>query len=140
MSPARAFVIDDADQAAGDPKLEEWLQHFYNATKAAALPVLIAARKPPALWGLGLKDIETRLKSCMTVHLEEPDDDLIRGLFLKLFADRQLLVETGVIEYLAQRVDRTAGAVRQTVTLLDEASLEAGRKISIPFAQKILYK
>jgi len=137
-SPAPAFALDDADRAAGNAAHEEWLQHFYNATKAAQIPVLVTARTPPVQWGLGLRDIETRLKSCPSVGLKEPDDDLMRGLLLKLFADRQLLVETGVVEYLAQRVDRTGAALRQLVEMLDDAALETGRKISIPFVQKLV--
>lgn len=135
---APAYAIDDADECAGDVAAQEWLQHFYNATKAAGFPVLLTAKTPPAGWGLTLRDIETRLKSGPSVGLHEPDDELMRGLFLKLFADRQLLVETGVVDYLAARVDRTGSAVKQMVSLLDEAALETGRKISIPFAQKTL--
>ena len=145
-APAPAFALDDADQCANRSGLDaaqkaatqEWLQHFYNATKAAQIPLLLTARTPPAQWGLSLRDIETRLKSCPAVQLHEPDDDLLRGLLLKLFRDRQLMVEAGVVEYLAQRTDRTGAAIRALVARLDEASLEAGRKISIPFVQKLL--
>lgn len=135
---AKAYVLDDAQLIAGDTEAEEWLQHFYNATKAENIPLLIAAPKPPAEWGLGLRDILTRLKSCQTVALKEPDDVLIHGLLLKLFQDRQLLVDVGVVDYLAPRLERTGTAVRETVRALDEAALEGHRKISIPFVQKVL--
>jgi chromosomal replication initiation ATPase DnaA len=135
---APAFALDDADACVGDPAQEEWLQHFYNATKAASLPVLLTALHPPALWGLGLRDIETRLKSCVSASLHEPDDALMRGLLMKLFSDRQLMVEVGVVDYLSARLERTTAAVRDAVAQLDEAALGEGRKISIPFAQKVL--
>lgn len=135
---SKAFALDDVDRVAGDQEREEWLQHFYNATKAASLPVLMTSCVPPAAWGLTLRDIETRLKSCVTVMLHEPDDELMRGLFLKLFRDRQLMVDAGVVEYLVQRVDRAGTAIRRVVAELDEASLEKGHKISIPFVQKYL--
>lgn len=136
--PAQAFALDDADQVAGDAAREEWLQHLFNATKAAGCNLLLTARAAPALWGLKLRDIETRLKSALTVSLKEPDDELRRGLLLKLFADRQLLVEAGVVDYLAARLERTGTAIRKAVETLDEAALETKRKISVPFAQKIL--
>lgn len=135
---AKAYVIDDADLIAGDAEAEEWLQHFYNATKAENIPLLLSSTKAPAEWGLGLPDILTRLKSCQTVALKEPDDMLIHGLLLKLFQDRQLMVDVGVVDYIAARLERTGTAVRVAVTALDEAALEGRRKISIPFAQKIL--
>ncbi|MGE4351865.1 MAG: DnaA/Hda family protein [Bdellovibrionales bacterium] len=137
-SDAKAVALDNVDRFAGDKEVEEWLQHFYNATKAAGIPVLMTARTAPAAWGLTLRDIETRLKSCLSVALKEPDDELMRGLFVKLFRDRQLMVEAGVVEYLAQRVDRTGTAICGVVAALDEASLQQSRKISIPFVQKIL--
>ncbi len=137
-SPAPAFALDDADGCVGNSEQEEWLQHFYNATKEAGLPVLLTALQPPAQWGLSLRDIETRLKSCACAALHEPDDALMRGLLMKLFNDRQLLVDAGVVDYLAARLERTTAAVRRTVLLLDEAALGEGRKISIPFVQKVL--
>lgn len=135
---AKAYVIDDVDLIAGDAEAEEWLQHFYNATKAESIPLLLSASKVPAEWGLGLRDILTRLKSCQTVALQEPDDMLIHGLLLKLFQDRQLMVDIGVVDYIAPRLERTGTAVRQAVETLDEASLEGRRKISIPFAKTVL--
>lgn len=137
-SPALAFALDDADGVVGDSEQEEWLQHFYNATKEAGLPVLMTASHPPVQWGLSLRDIETRLKSCACAALHEPDDALMRGLLVKFFSDRQLMVDAGVVDYLAARLERTTAAVRRVVTQLDEAALGEGRKISIPFVQKVL--
>ncbi len=133
-----AFVLDNADSVVGVAEKEEWLQHFFNATKEAGVPFLMATRRPPAQWGLRLRDIETRLKSCLSVEIFEPDDDLMRGLLLKLFADRQLRIESGVIDYLAARLERTGSALISAVEVLDEAALETGRKISTPFAQRAL--
>ncbi len=133
-----AFALDDAEAVVGDGEKEEWLQHLFNATKAAGCFLLMTASQPPAAWGLKLKDIQTRLKSCLSVALREPDDVLMRGLLLKLFADRQLMVEAGVVDYLASRLERTGTALRAAVEKLDEAALETKRKISVPFVQKTL--
>jgi len=137
-SNSLAYIIDDVDKIAGNKKAEEWLQHFYNATKDANIPLLLSAKTPPIEWGLSLRDILTRLKSCHTVFLKEPDDILIRGLLLKLFQDRQLLVDMNVIDYISSRLERTGNAIIVSVDKLDKAALEGHRKISIPFAQKIL--
>jgi chromosomal replication initiation ATPase DnaA len=133
-----ALALDDADKLAGDAQNEEWLQHLYNAARSAAIPFLLTAAAPPAAWGLKLPDIASRLKSCPLVALDEPDDALMRGLLMKQFADRQLRVEDGVIEYLARRLDRTGAAVREATALLDQAALAEGHKISIPFIQTVL--
>ncbi len=135
---APAYTLDDADGCAGCRREQEWLQHFYNATQAAGAIVLFTAQTQPQEWGLDLPDILTRLKSCPVATLKEPDDELMRGLLLKLFRDRQLLVDPGVVDYLAARLERTGTAVQAAVAALDVAALEGHRKISIPLAQKIL--
>lgn len=135
---ATAYVMDDADELIKTAEDQEWLQHFYNATRAEHTPFLIAARRPPSLWNLSLKDIETRLKSCHSVEIHQPDDDLMRGLLLKLFADRQLVVDSGVVEFLAARLDRTGATVIAAVDALDDAALENKQKITIPLAQRVL--
>lgn len=130
--------LDNADAIAGHPEHEEWLQHLYNATKAAGMPLLLTAKTPPAAWSLTLPDIASRLKSCATVEISEPDDDLLRAMLIKQFSDRQLLVETDVIDYLIPRLERTAAAIREAVTLLDKKALEQRRKITIPFIQECM--
>jgi len=57
-----------------------------------------------------------------------------------LFRDRQLMVEAGVVQYLATRIERTGAAILRLVCQLDEAALETGHKISVPFVQKVLAK
>jgi chromosomal replication initiation ATPase DnaA len=134
----QALVLDDADKIAGNAAHEEWLQHLYNAAQAAKTPLLLTASTPPPSWGLKLKDIESRLKSCPAIAMKEPDDELMRGMLLKLFADRQLLVESDVIDFLVPRIERTGTAVRQTIGLLDKQALEQGRKITVPFVSGVL--
>lgn len=137
-TPWRAFAFEGADRLAGSAQDEEWLQHLYNATKAANAPLLLTALAPPSAWRLALKDIDSRLKSCMAVEVGEPDDGLVRGLLLKQFADRQLLVEPDVIDYLVPRLERTGSAVRAIVRALDQQALAQRRKITVPFAQEVM--
>ncbi len=134
----KGLAFDDADRIAGNAAHEEWMQHVYNATQAARLPLLLTAEKAPAEWGLKLKDIESRLKSCPAIELKQPDDELMRGMLLKLFSDRQLLVEEDVIEYLSRHLERSGRTLLEAVDLLDKKALEKKRKITVPFVQEAL--
>lgn len=135
---ALPYTLDNADAVAGNAEHEEWLQHLYNATKTAGLPLVLAARAPSSAWSLSLKDIASRLNSCAHIGIREPDDGLIKDLLLKQFNDRQIKVDQDVIDYLATRLERTGSAIRQTVERLDTQALEAGRRITVPFVQAIL--
>lgn len=132
------LALDDARPVPGDAAAEEWLQHLFNATRSANLPLLLTALTPPGAWGLQLKDVASRLCSCQTAALHEPDDALFRALLVKQFGDRQLLVEDGVIEYLLRHLERTGAVARAAVALLDNKALETGRKISVALAQAVV--
>jgi len=136
--PAPALAFDDADRIAVNPDYEEWMQHLFNATKAAEIPLLLTARNPPGVWGLGLKDIDSRLKSCPAIAIKEPDDDLVRGMLVKHFSDRQLMVSADVIDFLVSRLERTGSAISFAIETLDKAALEQKRKITVPFVQHAL--
>ena len=53
-----------------------------------------APRRPP---GLGLPDLASRLRALPAVTLAAPDDALLRAVLVKLFADRQLAVDEGLL-------------------------------------------
>ena len=61
----------------------------------------------PADWRVGLPDLRSRLRMATPVALGEPDDELLRKVLVKLFADRQLVVEKAVIDYLLVRMERS---------------------------------
>ena len=72
------------------------------------------------------------------VRIEPPDDELIRVVLVKLFVDRQLAVDAHVIDYIAQRIDRSLDAARALVRSLDEAALAEGRRINRALAARLL--
>ena len=80
----------------------------------------------------------TRLRRMPLVSISPPDDALIKALFVKLFVDRQLVVDTTLVEYLCLRTERSFSAVRAIVERLDREALAQGRRLSRPMAAKIL--
>jgi chromosomal replication initiation ATPase DnaA len=72
------------------------------------------------------------------VEILEPDDDLLRRVLVKLFADRQIDIDPAVVEFLAVRMERSVAAAQALVDRLDRASLSAGRRITRPLAAAVL--
>ena len=68
----------------------------------------------------------------------EPDDALVRAVLVKLFVDRQLMVDTTVVEFLALRIERSLASARAIVEALDREALERGRAITRPMAADFL--
>ena len=135
VAAAGAVLLEDADQAPG---VETRMFHLLNLARAAGRWVLATARDFPDRWGLATADLLSRLRLAPVVEIGAPDDALVRSVLVKLFADRQLAVEAGLVEFLANRIERSLGAARAIVAALDEEALARGRAISKPLAAELL--
>lgn len=131
----RALLIDDADHC-GAP--EATLFHLLNGVREAGIHLLMTAQLPPDRWGLATNDLLSRLRLAPLLRLEAPDEAMMRAVLVKLFVDRQLLVDSTVVDYLAVRLDRSLGVARQLVQALDRASLANHRRITRPVAAEVL--
>jgi chromosomal replication initiation ATPase DnaA len=130
-----ALVIEDCDRGLKD---EAALFHLMNAVKARGGHLLLTARAAPDQWGLRVPDLLSRLRLAPEARIEPPDDALLRAVLVKLFIDRQLVVDTGLIDMLALRMERSFAAARALVDLLDRLSLERGRRVTRPLATEAL--
>lgn len=131
-----AIAIDDADTAP-DP---EALLHLLNAAAEARLPVLLAGCAPPARWRPTLPDLDSRLRAITAVGLGPADDELLRALFARLIAERQLRVDEAVQDYLLARLPRSCAALREAAARLDRAALAAGKRVTRALAAETLQR
>src|SRR5690606_21156243 len=109
----RPLVLEDADRLASRTS-EEALLHLHNLMAEREMPLLLTARTPPRNWRLSVPDLASRMEGTTLFRLEPPDDELLRGVLAKLFADRQLVVHGAIMDWLAARMTRslaTAGRV-----------------------------
>ncbi|KTS14500.1 hypothetical protein NS228_27420, partial [Methylobacterium indicum] len=68
------------------------------------------------------------------VALDPPDEALLKVVLVKLFLDRQLVVDTSVVDALALRLDRSLARARDVVAVLDREGLSRRRRITRPLA------
>jgi len=135
LSAHGAVVLENADAPGLD---EAALFHLLNLAQEAGTHLLITARDLPAHWGVALPDLISRLRLLPCVTIATPDEALLRAVLVKLFDDRQLLVETNIIDYVARRIDRSLDATRAIVARLDGEALARGRRITRAMAAAIL--
>lgn len=121
-----------------DAESEEALFHLHNHLGHNRLPFLMLARTPPAQWPLNLPDLKSRMEATDIIRIDPPDDALFSAVLLKLFADRQLTVPPAVIDWLLRNMERSFAEAQRIVAALDAASLEEGRAVTRPLAQKVL--
>ncbi|WP_204309336.1 hypothetical protein, partial [Enterobacter cloacae] len=82
-------------------------------------PVLVTSGRPVDAIGLTTPDLRSRLRLAPGAAIEPPDEALLRAVLVKLFVDRQLVVDLRVVDALALRIDRSIGRAREIVTALD---------------------
>jgi chromosomal replication initiation ATPase DnaA len=82
--------------------------------------------------------LASRLKALPVVMLASPDDALLRAVLVKLFADRQLVVDESLITYLATRIERSFAAARAVVDRLDREALRQKRPVTRSLAVELL--
>ena len=105
-------------------------------------PLLLTSLLPPSDWpqkfNIALPDLVSRSRALLAFPLWSPDDALLMGLAVKLFADRQLIVPEAVVAHMIGKLERSPGAIRDFVARADAAALQAKRPVNISLIKDLL--
>jgi len=101
-------------------------------------PLLLTAQMPPAEWPLALPDLKSRANALLAFALWAPDDALLMGLAVKLFADRQVQVPESVVTHMIRKLERSPAAIRDFVAGADAAALAQKRPITLSLIKDLL--
>ncbi|HUZ91725.1 MAG TPA: DnaA/Hda family protein [Methylocella sp.] len=135
LAAAGPLLLEDA-HAIG--KAEAQLFHLVNLMRERGTALAITAMAPPDAWGLRTADLLSRLRLAPTVTIGPPDDALMCAVLVKLLIDRQLVIDTSVVGYIALRLERSLGAARSFIDALDREALARQRRISRAIAADVL--
>lgn len=130
----RALALDNADHVRD----EHDLLHLINLVREQRMTLLMAARSAPSRWPIGLPDLASRVRATASVPIAQAEEELLRRLFLRLLAERQIVVAQPVTDWLLRRLPRNARAIRDMAALLDQAALAAGGKVTRALAGSVL--
>jgi chromosomal replication initiation ATPase DnaA len=129
------LVVEDAPGPALD---ERAMFHLINLARETRSHVLITSREDPARWGVRLPDLASRLRAAYVAAIGGPDDDLLRGVLVKLFADRQLPVDEMAIAFILLRMHRSLGEARELVAEIDSRSLAEKSEVTRNLIARVL--
>lgn len=131
-------ALDDLQYAAGNADWERALFGLFNALGDTNTPLLLAADVNPNGLAIELPDLRSRLCSCTVFRLEELTDSEKIGALQMQAQRRGMNLSDEVGRYLLSRVRRDMGSLLEILERLDEASLAAQRRITIPFVREVL--
>lgn len=138
LEQSELVCLDDLDAVAGRADWEEALFHLFNRLRDAGKPLLLAAAVSPRELPVVLPDLQSRLTLALVFQLHSlSDEDKLRALQLRA-SRRGLHLTDEVGRFILTRGERSMSALFELLERLDQASLQAQRKLTIPFLKETL--
>lgn len=132
------LALDDIDKLAGNSHWEEGLFHLYNQLKANAGSFICSASAPPSEAGFLLPDLASRLAAGPVFALQSLEDRQLIDLLIARADIRGLELTEEVARFLVTRCSRQAGDLMVLLDQLDQAALQAQRRLTVPFVKSVL--
>ncbi|MEH6823735.1 MAG: DnaA regulatory inactivator Hda [Motiliproteus sp.] len=130
--------IDQLQQVLGQPEWDEALFHLFNRIRDAGKDLLVAADAAPRQLSVGLPDLASRLSWGVVLRIQALDDDgKLAALRARAHA-RGIELGEDVAQFIFNRSPRQTRELFQLLDRLDQASLSAKRKVTIPFVKQLL--
>ena len=134
------LALDDVDAIAGNSEAEHALFDLYNRVRDEGNALLFAGAHTPQQLGLALPDLRSRLGACTQFTLKPLDDLERRDVLRQQAVARGIQLDDSVLDWLFARYARDLGALLGLLDKLDQASLAAQRRITIPFLRDVLHE
>jgi DnaA family protein len=130
--------IDDVEAIAGDRRWEQALFELFNEALELRTRLIFAGAVPPSALQWALGDWRSRAAACIVYQLRELDDaGRLEALRLRAL-QRGLQLPPETADYLLRRMPRDLTSLLGLIDDLDEASLAAQRRLTIPFIRDAL--
>lgn len=132
------IALDNLDALVGDREAEHAVFDLYNRARAEGTALIFAAEAVPTQLPLTLPDLRSRLGACTQFALKPLDDIERREVLKKQAALRGIELDDTVLDWLFARYARDLGALLDLLDRLDQASLAAQRRVTVPFLRSFL--
>lgn len=128
-------LLEDVDRAGFE---EAALFHLLNQSMRDRRPLLMTAREGVANWPFATADLKSRARLAQHFRVEVSDDIQLSQMFVKLFGDRQVVVDPRTIAYVVARMERSPEEAVVLAEAMDRMALERGTAITRAIAAEVL--
>jgi len=130
--------FDNIEYLAGGPVWEQAFFNFFNQHRSLGHRLILSASCSPNKLAIQLPDLKTRLNWGLTLNIKPlTDSDKITALSFKAeLMGFDISPQAG--RFLLTHCDRDIASLWALLEKLDQASLAAKRKLTIPFLKKFL--
>ncbi|SDS73020.1 regulatory inactivation of DnaA Hda protein [Halopseudomonas xinjiangensis] len=132
------LCLDQLEVIAGDRAWEEALFHLYNRLNEHGGKLLVAATAAPRALGIELADLASRLGWGVVFQLHSLSDEDKQQMLQLRASLRGLQLSDDVARYILSRGARGMGELFEVLERLDQASLQAQHRLTIPFVKRVM--
>jgi DnaA-homolog protein len=130
--------LDALDAVAGDAPWNAAIFRLYTLMQDGTGRMMVASVAPPASLSFALPDLRSRLLAAAVHQLHELDESGQLAALRLRAARRGLDLSDDAALYLVRRLPRDLHTLCGVLDQLDEASLAAQRRLTIPFLRETL--
>ncbi|WP_428356139.1 DnaA regulatory inactivator Hda [Methyloprofundus sp.] len=134
------ICLDNIESCAGDNAWELALFNFYNQQRENNHQLIIAALSPPSYLAIQLADLKTRMSWGLTLKLQDFSDAEQMAAFTFKAKNRGFEISPQVGDFLTKHYARELPELWRLLPKLEQATLVAKRKLTVPFLKQILAK
>lgn len=131
LAELAAVAVDDIHMLDDQGKTHLWT--LANMLTRSGAPMLLAGRTSPEDLFHNNPHLRSRVNAGLVFRLEPPEDSDRFLIIDKMARDRNVRISADVARYLVTRKSRNISEIEKLLGILDTASLESGRRITLPF-------
>ena len=117
---------------------EKLLYSLFNLIEQDNKFIIVTSTEPIVNITFDLKDLKSRTKNFILLHIEKPDDDLIFAIILKNLSDRQIILDDKFINYIVKRIERSYSKIYDFIYKIDQLSLKKKKSIDFKIIKEVL--
>ena len=132
------LCLDDVQAISGNTAWEESFFHCFNNLRERQQKLLICAEQNPGQINIGLPDLRSRLATGLVYQLPSMNDALKQQALISHAQSRGLILPEEVAHFLLRHYSRDMPSLMLVLQRLDKASLQAQRRLTIPFVREVI--
>jgi DnaA family protein len=135
---AQLLAVDDLSLVVGDRGWEQSLFSLYRECEERAAGLIVAAIDPPMRLAFALPDLASRFAAASVLSLRALDEAGQRTALRVRARARGLEMPEETALYLQRRFRRDLRSLYEVFDTIDQAALQAQRRLTVPFIRAVL--
>ncbi|ORU91878.1 MAG: DnaA regulatory inactivator Hda [Cycloclasticus sp. symbiont of Poecilosclerida sp. M] len=140
MQQIDLICIDDIEAICGNSIWETALFNLFNKAKQQGRCLIVSASTTSSQLPIQLNDLKSRLGSGLPLNIQMLNDNEVQEALTIRAKNLGLSLSTDVCRYLLTRFPRNLPVLLSLLEQLDQATLSAQKKLTIPFLKQFVEK